>query len=254
MARRRASMREARSPSSSGRPRPRSGRRMRAGRQAEQLASAKQPTVESAPEETGISALPTGEVTSAPVEPPDSPGTPRMLCAAPPGGAPTANAARRARAGAPEAPPGSRPLAHGRAEAPRMRRAASAAPESAAYLAVIRVVGVGGGGLNAVNRMIEAGISQVEFIAVNTDIQQLRSSRRRSSCTSGASSRRVSAPAPTRMSGAEPPRRPTTRSSTCSAARTWSSSPRARAAAPAPAPRRSSRGSRASSARSRSGS
>src|SRR5919108_6047671 len=37
-------------------------------------------------------------------------------------------------------------------------------PESAAYLAVIRVVGVGGGGLNAVNRMIEAGISQVEFI------------------------------------------------------------------------------------------
>ncbi|HEX2110531.1 MAG TPA: cell division protein FtsZ [Gaiellaceae bacterium] len=46
--------------------------------------------------------------------------------------------------------------------------------ESAAYLAVIRVVGVGGGGLNAVNRMIEAGISQVEFIAVNTDIQQLR--------------------------------------------------------------------------------
>ena len=47
-------------------------------------------------------------------------------------------------------------------------------PESTADLAVIRVVGVGGGGLNAVNRMIEAGISQVEFIAVNTDIQQLR--------------------------------------------------------------------------------
>jgi cell division protein FtsZ len=47
---------------------------------------------------------------------------------------------------------------------------------SAAYLAVIRVVGVGGGGLNAVNRMIDAGISQVEFIAVNTDIQQLRTS------------------------------------------------------------------------------
>jgi len=47
-------------------------------------------------------------------------------------------------------------------------------PESTAYLAVIRVVGVGGGGLNAVNRMIEAGISQVEFIALNTDIQQLR--------------------------------------------------------------------------------
>jgi cell division protein FtsZ len=56
--------------------------------------------------------------------------------------------------------------------APRFHRAPR--PESAAYLAVIRVVGVGGGGLNAVNRMIEAGISQVEFIAVNTDIQQLR--------------------------------------------------------------------------------
>jgi cell division protein FtsZ len=55
---------------------------------------------------------------------------------------------------------------------PRIHRAPR--PESAAYLAVIRVDGVGGGGLNAVNRMIEAGISQVEFIAVNTDIQQLR--------------------------------------------------------------------------------
>jgi cell division protein FtsZ len=56
--------------------------------------------------------------------------------------------------------------------APRLHR--TPRPESAAYLAVIRVVGVGGGGLNAVNRMIEAGISQVEFIAMNTDIQQLR--------------------------------------------------------------------------------
>ena len=55
---------------------------------------------------------------------------------------------------------------------PRMRT--TPRPDSAAYLAVIRVVGVGGAGLNAVNRMIEAGISQVEFIAVNTDIQQLK--------------------------------------------------------------------------------
>ena len=37
--------------------------------------------------------------------------------------------------------------------------------DSSAYLAVIKVVGVGGAGLNAVNRMIDAGISQVEFIA-----------------------------------------------------------------------------------------
>jgi cell division protein FtsZ len=40
--------------------------------------------------------------------------------------------------------------------------------------AVIRVVGVGGAGLNAINRMIDAGISDVEFVAVNTDIQQLQ--------------------------------------------------------------------------------
>ena len=48
--------------------------------------------------------------------------------------------------------------------------------DTGAYLAVIKVVGVGGAGLNAVNRMIDAGISQVEFIAVNTDIQALRTS------------------------------------------------------------------------------
>ena len=40
-------------------------------------------------------------------------------------------------------------------------------------MAVIRVVGVGGAGLNALNRMIDAGISDVEFVAVNTDLQQL---------------------------------------------------------------------------------
>src|SRR5436305_560058 len=42
------------------------------------------------------------------------------------------------------------------------------------YLAKIQVVGVGGAGLNAVNRMIDAGINQVDFISVNTDLQQLR--------------------------------------------------------------------------------
>ncbi|WP_067547387.1 cell division protein FtsZ [Nocardia crassostreae] len=41
------------------------------------------------------------------------------------------------------------------------------------YLAVIRVVGIGGGGVNAVNRMIEQGLKGVEFIAVNTDAQAL---------------------------------------------------------------------------------
>ncbi len=41
------------------------------------------------------------------------------------------------------------------------------------YLAVLKVVGVGGGGVNAVNRMIDAGIRGVEFIAINTDAQAL---------------------------------------------------------------------------------
>src|SRR5712691_10886323 len=45
--------------------------------------------------------------------------------------------------------------------------------QSGNYLAVIKVVGVGGGGTNAVSRMVEAGISGVEFIAVNTDAQAL---------------------------------------------------------------------------------
>ncbi|MCE5204318.1 MAG: cell division protein FtsZ [Coriobacteriales bacterium] len=41
------------------------------------------------------------------------------------------------------------------------------------YLAVIKVLGIGGGGTNAVNRMVEAGVKGVEFIAVNTDAQAL---------------------------------------------------------------------------------
>jgi cell division protein FtsZ len=58
--------------------------------------------------------------------------------------------------------------------APRLHRAPRT--ETSAYLASIKVVGVGGAGLNAVDRMIDAGIAQVEFIALNTDIQQLQMS------------------------------------------------------------------------------
>jgi cell division protein FtsZ len=71
-----------------------------------------------------------------------------------------------------EPPPGSRfalPEA-----APRIHRAPRG--DAASYLAVIRVVGVGGAGLNALHRMMDAGVSQVEFVAVNTDIQQLQMS------------------------------------------------------------------------------
>jgi cell division protein FtsZ len=58
--------------------------------------------------------------------------------------------------------------------APRLHRVNLAEPS--AYLANIKVVGVGGAGLNAVNRMIDAGIPEVEFVAINTDMQQLRNS------------------------------------------------------------------------------
>ena len=50
------------------------------------------------------------------------------------------------------------------------------ARENTSYLAVIRVIGVGGAGLNALDRMMDAGITQVDFVAVNTDIQQLQMS------------------------------------------------------------------------------
>jgi cell division protein FtsZ len=74
-----------------------------------------------------------------------------------------------ARAEPPYEPPASRfiqPMPEG---APRL----NVGGDAASYLAVIRVVGVGGGGLNAVNRMMDAGIAQVDFVAVNTDVQQL---------------------------------------------------------------------------------
>jgi cell division protein FtsZ len=56
---------------------------------------------------------------------------------------------------------------------PALPEALRARGEASAYLASIRVVGVGGGGLNALQRMIDAGIHGVEFVAINTDAQQL---------------------------------------------------------------------------------
>ena len=49
--------------------------------------------------------------------------------------------------------------------------------DTGSYLAVIKVVGIGGGGTNAVNRMVDAGLKGVEFIAVNTDAQALQIGR-----------------------------------------------------------------------------
>jgi cell division protein FtsZ len=69
----------------------------------------------------------------------------------------------------PYAPPASRFVTPMPESAPRLH----VAGDVASYLAVIRVVGVGGAGINAVNRMMDAGIAQVDFVAVNTDAQQL---------------------------------------------------------------------------------
>jgi cell division protein FtsZ len=70
----------------------------------------------------------------------------------------------------PYEPPASRFLQPMPESAPRLNVVPR---DSASYLAVIRVVGVGGAGLNAVNRMMDAGIAQVDFVGVNTDSQQL---------------------------------------------------------------------------------
>src|SRR5437763_4726564 len=56
-------------------------------------------------------------------------------------------------------------------QSPRIEERTMQSPQN--YLAVIKVVGIGGGGVNAVNRMIEAGLRGVEFIAMNTDAQAL---------------------------------------------------------------------------------
>ena len=69
----------------------------------------------------------------------------------------------------PYTPPASRFVTPMPESAPRL----NVAGDVASYLAVIRVVGVGGAGINAVNRMMDAGIAQVDFVAVNTDAQQL---------------------------------------------------------------------------------
>ena len=86
---------------------------------------------------------------------------------------PTAPAERELPA-QPDAPPtrvGSRYFETMLEPAPRLHRVPP--PKGAAYIAAIRVVGVGGAGLNALHRMMDAGIPQVDFVAVNTDVQAL---------------------------------------------------------------------------------
>src|SRR5689334_22108859 len=68
---------------------------------------------------------------------------------------------------------GSSPGSRARASTARSRNTGGTMQSPQNYLAVIKVVGIGGGGVNAVNRMIEQGLKGVEFIAMNTDAQAL---------------------------------------------------------------------------------
>jgi len=108
------------------------------------------------------------------------------------------------------------------------------------YLAVIKVVGIGGGGVNAVNRMIEVGLKGVEFIAINTDAQALLMSDADVKLDVGRELTRGLGAGPTPTLVATPPKTTAMRSRRCSAAPTWCSSPAARAVAPVRAVRRSS--------------
>ena len=87
------------------------------------------------------------------------------------------------------------------------------------HLAVIKVVGVGGGGTNAVNRMVEAGVKGVEFIAINTDRQALLMS----DADRTRSSRAGSVPGRTPRSAPRPRRSRVPTSAMRSPVPTWSS-------------------------------
>jgi cell division protein FtsZ len=102
---------------------------------------------------------------------------------------------------------------------------------------VIKVIGVGGAGVNAVNRMVEAEVQGVEFLAINTDVQSLQGSTADITLHIGPGITRGSGAGSNPTWGARARWRSTTRSRRCSRAPTWSSSPRAPAAGRARAPR-----------------
>jgi cell division protein FtsZ len=129
-----------------------------AQRQQEREAAAAPPAEE--PHESTVEHVPTWEdEVEAPVPPhAQPPPAPEPVPEPPPASIPE--------------PPVTRYLEPMPEPAPRLQHARVGTLGS--YLAKIQIVGVGGAGLNAVNRMIDAGINQVEFVAVNTDLQQLR--------------------------------------------------------------------------------
>ncbi|HEY1316961.1 MAG TPA: cell division protein FtsZ [Gaiella sp.] len=119
------------------------------------------------PEPEPRSAPPAPVLRAEPVAPPAE--APAVARAPAPAAVPEPAPIEREPVAEPYAPPASRFVAPMPESAPRLH----VAGDVASYLAVIRVVGVGGAGINAVNRMMDAGIAQVDFVAVNTDAQQL---------------------------------------------------------------------------------
>ena len=104
----------------------------------------------------------------------------------------------------------------------------------------IKVIGVGGGGGNAVNRMVESGVQGVEFISVNTDMQALNFSQAGTKIQIGEKlTKGQGAGANFREIGRKAAEESKGRSRQRSQAPTWYSSPPAWAAAPAPAQLRS---------------
>ena len=118
----------------------------------------------------------------APAAPAPSAPHPSLLASSAPArsgrGARARRARRRRSACAPPSPPTSRrTCSKPPRRMPRARRLRASSSQRAPGLGpVLRVVGVGGAGVNAVNRMIEAEVAGVEFIAVNTDQQSLQQS------------------------------------------------------------------------------
>jgi cell division GTPase FtsZ len=102
------------------------------------------------------------------------------------------------------------------------------------YLAVIKVVGVGGGGVNAVNRMIDAGIRGVEFIAINTDAQALLMSDADVKLDIGRDSTRGLGAGADPDVGRQSAEEHREEIEDALMALTWSSSPQARAVVPGP--------------------
>ena len=155
-----------------------------AQRQAEQGKEATEQAPPEEPQEKTVEHVPDFVRDAAQVEAPP-PAAAEPAAPAAPAPAPAEPVRKKRAAAAPAAVPVERPREREPVYEPPAPRVIEPLPEpaprleyapprdSSSYLAMIRVVGVGGAGLNAVNRMIDAGLSQVEFVAVNTDMQQL---------------------------------------------------------------------------------